>query len=62
LRVIREGVKLALADSIHIAFVVGLAALLVALVLTFFIKEIPLRKTTAAEDRAIARAEAAAAS
>jgi EmrB/QacA subfamily drug resistance transporter len=62
LAVIRHGVRLALADSIHIAFVVGLAALLVALVLTFFIKEIPLRKTTAAQDRAMARAEAAAAS
>jgi hypothetical protein len=61
LAVIRHGVRLALADSIHIAFVVGLAALLVALALTFFIKEIPLRKTTAAQDRAQARAEAAAA-
>ena len=61
LAVIRHGVRLALADSIHIAFVVGLAALLVALALTFFIKEIPLRKTTAAQDRAAARAEAATA-
>jgi EmrB/QacA subfamily drug resistance transporter len=58
---IRHGVRLALADSIHTAFVIGLAALLVALFLTFFIKEIPLRKTTAAQDRAAARAEAAAA-
>jgi EmrB/QacA subfamily drug resistance transporter len=61
LQVIRHGVRLALADSIHVAFVIGLAALLVALLLTFFIKEIPLRKTTAAQDRAAARAEAAAA-
>jgi EmrB/QacA subfamily drug resistance transporter len=61
LGVIRHGVRLALADSIHTAFVVGLAALMVALFLTFFIKEIPLRKTTAAQDRAAARAEAAAA-
>jgi hypothetical protein len=58
LTVIRNGVKLALADSIHIAFVIGLGALLVALALTFFIREIPLRKTTAAQDRAQARAEA----
>ena len=61
LGVIRHGVRLALADSIHTAFVVGLAALMVALFLTFFIREIPLRKTTAAQDRAAARAEAAAA-
>jgi len=61
LGVIRHGVRLALADSIHTAFVIGLAALLVALFLTFFIREIPLRKTTAAQDRAAARAEAAAA-
>jgi EmrB/QacA subfamily drug resistance transporter len=60
LATVRGGVRVALADSIHIAFVIGLAALLVALVLTFFIKEVPLRKTTAAQDRAIARAEALA--
>jgi hypothetical protein len=55
-------VRLALADSIHIAFVIGLAVLLLALLLTFFIKEIPLRKTNAAQDRATAKAEALAAS
>ena len=61
LQVIRNGVKLALADSIHVAFELGLATLLLALVLTFFIKEIPLRTTTAAQDRdAHADAEAAA--
>jgi EmrB/QacA subfamily drug resistance transporter len=60
LGVVRAGVRLALADSIHVAFVIGLAALLVGLALTFFIKEIPLRKTTAAQDRAAARAEALA--
>jgi hypothetical protein len=60
LGVIRAGVRLALADSIHVAFVIGLAALIVGLALTFFIKEIPLRKTTAAQDRASARAEALA--
>jgi EmrB/QacA subfamily drug resistance transporter len=59
---IRQGVRLALADSLHVAFVIGLAALLVALALTFFIKEVPLRKTTAAQDRATARADALAAS
>jgi EmrB/QacA subfamily drug resistance transporter len=57
---LKYGVQLALADSIHIAFVIGLASLLVALALTFFIKEIPLRTTTAAQDRASARAEALA--
>ncbi|HXA43807.1 MAG TPA: MDR family MFS transporter [Candidatus Solibacter sp.] len=57
---LRYGVKLALADSIHVAFVIGLAALIVGLALTFFIKEIPLRSTTAAQDRAAARAEALA--
>jgi len=61
LDVVRHGVRLALADSIHTSFVIGLAALLVALFLTFFIKEIPLRTTTAAQDRAAARAEAATA-
>ncbi len=60
LGVIRAGVRLALADSIHVAFVIGLAVLIVGLALTFFIKEIPLRKTTAAQDRAAARAEALA--
>ena len=59
---IRQGVRLALADSLHVAFVIGLAALLVALVLTFFLKEIPLRKTTAVQDRATAHAEGLAAS
>ena len=62
LKAVRQGVQLALTDSLHVAFVIGLAALLVALALTFFIKEIPLRKTTAAQDRATARAEALAAS
>src|SRR5258708_11691434 len=57
---LKYGVKLALADSIHVAFVIGLAALIVGLALTFFIKEIPLRSTTAAQDRAAARAEALA--
>jgi hypothetical protein len=55
-------VRLALADSLHVAFVIGLAALLVALALTFFLKEIPLRKTTAVQDRATAHAEGLAAS
>ena len=62
LTTVRQGVRLALADSIHIAFVIGLAVLLLALLLTFFIKEIPLRKTNAAQDRATAKAEALAAS
>jgi hypothetical protein len=57
---LRYGVKLALADSIHVAFVIGLAVLILGLALTFFIREIPLRNTTAAQDRAAARAEALA--
>jgi len=62
LATIRQGVRLALADSLHVAFTIGLAALLVALALTFFIREIPLRKTTALQDRAAARADTLAAS
>ena len=57
--VIRSGVKLALADSVHVAFVIGLVAIAIGLVLTLFIKEIPLRKTSALQDRAAARAAAA---
>jgi EmrB/QacA subfamily drug resistance transporter len=57
---IKHGVGAALADSIHVAFVIGLATLLVALVMAFFIREIPLRKTSASQDRAAARTEAQA--
>ena len=59
--VIRGGVRLALADSLHVAFEVSLVALGLSLVLTLFIREIPLKKTSAMQDRAAARAEAAAA-
>jgi hypothetical protein len=58
---IQHGVKLALADSLHVAFEVSMVALLVSLVLTLFLREIPLRKTSAMQDRAALRAEGAAA-
>jgi EmrB/QacA subfamily drug resistance transporter len=58
-KVIRDGVRMALADSIHVAFEVGFVLLLLALVLSLFVKEIPLRRTSAMEDRNAARAAAA---
>jgi hypothetical protein len=57
---IRHGVQAALADSIHVAFEIGLVTLVLALVMSFFIKEIPLRRTSALQDRAAARTEAKA--
>jgi hypothetical protein len=56
--VIKSGVKLALADSVHLAFEIGLVSIILGLLLTLFIKEIPLRKTSALQDRAAARAAA----
>jgi EmrB/QacA subfamily drug resistance transporter len=58
---IQHGVRLALADSLHVAFEVSLVALVVSLFLTLFLREIPLKKTSAMQDRAALRAEAAAA-
>ncbi|MEA2647417.1 MAG: hypothetical protein QOE92_2500 [Chloroflexota bacterium] len=60
LAVIHDGVRRALAESIHLIFTIGFGGLVIALVLTFFLKEIPLRKTSALQDRAAARAAAAA--
>jgi EmrB/QacA subfamily drug resistance transporter len=54
-----HGMRLAFADAIHTVFVFSLGMMLVAFVLTFFIREIPLRKTTALQERAAARAAAA---
>ena len=59
--VIQHGVRTALADSLHVAFEVSLACLVVSLAITLFIPEIPLKKTSAMEDRAQAKAEAATA-
>jgi EmrB/QacA subfamily drug resistance transporter len=59
IQVIQHGVRQALADSLHVAFEVSLVVLVVSLFITFFIKEIPLKKTSGIEDRAAARAEAA---
>ena len=56
---ITNGVRQALAESIHVAFEVGFILLLLALALSFFVKEIPLRRTSAMEDRNAARAAAA---
>ncbi|MDP9326429.1 MAG: hypothetical protein M3O87_07840, partial [Candidatus Dormibacteraeota bacterium] len=58
---IQHGVRLALADSLHVAFEVSMVALVISLVLTLFLREIPLKKTSAMQDRAALRAEAAAA-
>ncbi|MFN2463009.1 MAG: MDR family MFS transporter [Candidatus Dormibacteria bacterium] len=57
LPVIREGVKVAMATALNEVFWIGLGVTLVALVLTTFIKEIPLRKTSAMQDRAAARSD-----
>ena len=55
---IKEGVRLSLADSVHIAFVIGLVLAVVAAFASLFIREIPLRRMTAAQERAMAaRAE-----
>jgi EmrB/QacA subfamily drug resistance transporter len=58
-----SAVKVSLSVALNEAFWIGLIVTLGALVLTVFIKEIPLRKTSAMEDRAAqqARAEAAVA-
>jgi len=51
---IKEGVRLSLADSVHIAFVIGLVLAVVAAFASLFIREIPLRRMTAAQERAMA--------
>jgi len=56
LPVIKEGVRVSLADSVHIAFVIGMVLALVAATASLFIKEIPLKRMTAAQERAMARA------
>ena len=53
-----EAVRVSLSTALNEAFVIGLAVTVLALVLTVFIKEIPLRKTSAMQDRAAARGEA----
>jgi hypothetical protein len=60
---ILQAVKASLSIALNEAFVIGLCVTVLALALTFFIKEIPLRRTSAMQDRAAqaARAEAAAA-
>ena len=52
--IIKEGVRLSLAESVHIAFITGLVLALVAAGISLFIKEIPLKRTTAAQERALA--------
>ncbi|MFN2466229.1 MAG: MDR family MFS transporter [Candidatus Dormibacteria bacterium] len=57
-----EGVRVSLAESVHIAFVIGLALSIFAALVSLFIKEIPLKRTTAAQERAAqARGETPAA-
>ena len=59
-RAIVAVVRESLSPALNEAFWIGLAITLAALVLTVFIKEIPLRKTSAAQDRAAARESALA--
>ena len=54
LPVIKQGVRLALADSVHVAFVIGLALAVFATFVSLFIREIPLRRMSAAQERAMA--------
>jgi EmrB/QacA subfamily drug resistance transporter len=54
LPVIKEGVRVSLAESVHVAFVIGLALALLAAFASLFIKEIPLKRMTAAQERAMA--------
>ncbi|MDQ6749113.1 MAG: MFS transporter [Candidatus Dormibacteraeota bacterium] len=62
LPVIREGVRVSLAESVHIAFLIGLSLAIVAAVISLFIREIPLKRMTAAQERAMeARGETPAA-
>jgi EmrB/QacA subfamily drug resistance transporter len=57
---ITAAVRASLSISLNEAFWIGLGVTLASLLLTAFIKEIPLRKTTAAQDRAAARESALA--
>ncbi|MDQ6746526.1 MAG: MFS transporter, partial [Candidatus Dormibacteraeota bacterium] len=58
----REGVRVSLAESVHIAFLIGLSLAIVAAVISLFIREIPLKRMTAAQERAMeARGETPAA-
>jgi len=57
-RAIVDAVRVSLSTALHEAFLIGLGVTILALVLTMFIKEIPLRKTSAMQDRAAARSEA----
>ncbi|MGI8609072.1 MAG: MDR family MFS transporter [Candidatus Dormibacteria bacterium] len=54
---ITSGVKVSLSMALNEAFLIGLVVTIMALVLTVFIKEIPLRKTSAMQDRAAARSD-----
>ena len=54
LPIVKEGVRVSLAESVHIAFVIGLVLALVAAGISLFIKEIPLKRMTAAQERAMA--------
>ena len=56
-KAIVEAVRVSLSAALNEAFIIGLAVTILALVLTVFIKEIPLRKTSAMQDRAVARSE-----
>jgi len=57
-----EGVRVSLAESVHIAFVIGLVLALAAAGISLFIREIPLKRMTAAQERAMAaRSESPAA-
>jgi EmrB/QacA subfamily drug resistance transporter len=57
LPIVKEGVRVSLADSVHVAFVIGMVLALLAAAASLFIKEIPLKRITAAQERALQRAQ-----
>jgi EmrB/QacA subfamily drug resistance transporter len=53
---VRDGLRIAFSDSLHVVFLSAVPFALTAFVLTFFLREVPLRKTTGG-DRAAQRAD-----
>jgi EmrB/QacA subfamily drug resistance transporter len=53
---VRDGLRLAFSDSLHVVFLSAVPFALIAFVLTWFLREVPLRKTTGG-DRSAQRAD-----
>jgi EmrB/QacA subfamily drug resistance transporter len=53
---VRDGLRIAFSDSLHVVFLSAVPFALLAFVLTWFLREVPLRKTTGG-DRAAQRAD-----